>query len=85
MEEQNSVNKEKDSNTQRQETQEVAGREKVGEGAIRKMEKQGEIATKLKPVEVKDTQEREGQRRMREKHKISSAYYKKRTQKHYGK
>ena len=46
MEEQNSVNEENDSKTQRQETEEVAGREKVGKGAIRKMEKQGEIATK---------------------------------------
>ena len=35
MEEQNRVNEVKDKNTQRQE--EVAGREKVGEGAIRKI------------------------------------------------
>ena len=33
------------------------GREKLGEGAIRKMGKQGEIVTKPKPAEVRDTQE----------------------------
>ena len=77
MEEQNSVNEEKDSNTQRQEKVEVGGKVKVGEGAIRKMGKQRVIATKLKSTEVRDTQEREG--------KIPSAYYKKRTQKNYGK
>ena len=46
MEEQNSVNEEKDSNMQRQETKKVTGREKVSEGAIRKIWKQGKIATK---------------------------------------
>ena len=40
MEEQNRVNEEKDINTQKQETEEVAGREKVGKGSIRKMGKQ---------------------------------------------
>ena len=40
MEEQNRVNREKDINTQKQETEEVAGREKVGKGSIRKMGKQ---------------------------------------------
>ena len=35
MAQQNSINKEKESKTQRQETEEVARREKVGEGAIR--------------------------------------------------
>ena len=43
MKEQNCVYKEKDSNTQRQETEEIAGREKLVEGAIRKTVKQGEI------------------------------------------
>ena len=63
MEEQNRINEEKDRNThQRQETEVVTGREKVGEGASRKMGTQGEIATKPKPVEERDTQEREGQR-----------------------
>ena len=38
MEEQNRVNKEKDRTTQRQKTKVVAGREKVGEGAIRRRE-----------------------------------------------
>ena len=47
MEEQNRINEEKDRNThQRQETEMVTGREKVGEGASRKMGTQGEIATK---------------------------------------
>ena len=55
MEEQIRVNEGKISNTQKQETEEVARREKLGEGAIRKMGKQREIATKLKPVEVRDT------------------------------
>ena len=64
MEVQNSVNEESDSNTQRQETEGVARREKVGEGAIRKMGKQREIVTKSKPAEVRDTQKREAQRRM---------------------
>ena len=63
MEEQNSVNEEEDSNTQRQETEEVAGREKVGE-QLGRLGNQGEIATKPKPVEVRDTQEREGHRRL---------------------
>ena len=59
MEEQNRVNEEKDSKTQKQETEEVVGRKKVGEGAIRKVGTQGEIATKPKQVEVRDIQERE--------------------------
>ena len=58
MEGQNKINEEKDNNIQRQETEEVVGREKIGEGAIKKMGKQGEIATKPKPVEVRDTQEK---------------------------
>ena len=37
MEEQNRVNEEKGRNIRRKETGEVAGREKVGEGAIKKM------------------------------------------------
>ena len=60
MKEQNSGKEEKDNNTQRRESKEVAGKEKVGEGAIRKMGKKVEIATKPKPVEVRDTQERQG-------------------------
>ena len=40
------------------------GREKVGEGAIGKMETQGKIATKPKHVEEKDTRKEEGQRKM---------------------
>ena len=36
----------------------VTGREKVGEGIIRKMGTQGKIATKLKPVEEKGTQKK---------------------------
>ena len=48
----------KRTNTQRQETEVVTVREKVGEGAIRKIEAQGEIATKAKPAEEKDTQKK---------------------------
>ena len=48
MEEQNRVNREKDINTQKQETEVVTGREKVGKGAIRKLVTQGEIATNPK-------------------------------------
>ena len=43
----------------KQETEEVAGRVKVGEGSIRKIGKQGEVAIKPKPVEVRNTQEKE--------------------------
>ena len=57
MEAQNSVNEEKDSNPQRQETKEVVGIEEIGEGAIKKMGK-GEIGTKPKPLKVRGTQER---------------------------
>ena len=64
MKEQNNVNEEKDCNTQRQETKDVAGREKVDERVIWKIEKKGEIATKPKLVEVRDTKERERQRRI---------------------
>ena len=45
-------NEEKDRKTQRQETEVAAGREKVGEGAIRK------IATKPKPAEEKYAQKK---------------------------
>ena len=55
MEEQNRVNEEKDRNTQRQETEVIIGREKVGKEAIRKIGTQGEIATKPKPAEEKKT------------------------------
>ena len=41
MEEQNRINEEKKKNTQRQQTDLVTEREKVGEGTIRKMETQG--------------------------------------------
>ena len=59
MEEQNRANEEKDRNPNIQEIE----REKVGEGAIRKKRTQGEIATKLKPAELKNTQRREEQRK----------------------
>ena len=58
IEEQNRVNEEKDRKAQRQQIEVVTGREKVGEGAIKKMGTQEEIATKLKPVEEKDTQKK---------------------------
>ena len=58
MEEQNRVKMKKMTNTQKQETEAVTGREKLGKEAIRKMETQGEIATKPKPVEEKDTQKK---------------------------
>ena len=45
MKNQNRENEEKDSDTHRQETQEAKGREKVGEGAIRKRKTQEGIAT----------------------------------------
>ena len=62
MEEQNRVNEEKDRNTQRQEL--VTEREKISMGPIRKVKTLAENATKLKPVEEKYTQKREGQRKM---------------------
>ena len=60
MKEQNRVNEENYRNTQRKETEVVTGRENVGEGAIKKMGTQGEIATKPKPVEEKNTQKKRG-------------------------
>ena len=72
MEGQKNVNEEKNSNTQRQETENVARREKLDEAAIRKMGKHGEIDTKPKPVEVRDTQEREEQRRMTKQRNIKT-------------
>ena len=54
MKKQNRENEEKDSDTYRQETEEATGREKIGEGGIRKRRTQEEIATKLKIVEDKD-------------------------------
>ena len=50
-------------NTQRQETELIIGREKVGKGAIWKMGTQGEIASKPKPAEEKDTRKKERQRK----------------------
>ena len=58
VEEQNRFNEEKDRNTQTQETEVATGRE----GAIRNVGTQGEIATKLKPVGEKDTQEKRGKK-----------------------
>ena len=58
MEEQNRVNEEKDRNIQRQETKLATGREKVDEGAIRKMGTKGEIATKPNLEEEKDIKKR---------------------------
>ena len=57
MEEQNRVNEEKD---KRPETRiRSCNREKkVGEGVIRKMRTQGEIASNLTPVEEKDAQKK---------------------------
>ena len=59
MEEQNGVNKEKDRNLQRQEA--VTGRDKVGEGAIRKMGTLGERHLR-----------KEGQRKRTEKRSIKT-------------
>ena len=58
-------------------TEEATGREKVGEGAIRKRT-QKEIATKLKIVEDKDTKERLEQRNRTEERniKIGNTYQK---------
>ena len=53
MEEQNRVNEEKDRNTQREETEVVTRREKVGKRAIKKMGTQRETVTKSKPMEEK--------------------------------
>ena len=58
MRKQNGENEEKDSDTHRKETEEATGREKVGEGAIRRRRTQEEIATKLKIAEDKDTKEK---------------------------
>ena len=63
MEEQNKVNEENNKNTQRQETEEVTRREKISDGIIREMGKQGEISIKPKPVKEKDTQKKQGQRK----------------------
>ena len=60
----------KDSDIHRQETEEVTGREKVGEGAIRKRKTQEEIATKLKIAEDKDTKEKVEQRNRTEERNI---------------
>ena len=47
-------------------------KQKSWQGAITKMGKQEEIATKLKPVEERDTQDREGQRRMTKERNIKT-------------
>ena len=91
MADQKSVNEEKNRHTQRQEIEVITEREKIGDGAIRKMETHREIDTKPKPVEEKDTQKREGQRKMIKERKIKtensfgSVYYRRRTQNYYGK
>ena len=56
MKNQKRENEEKDRDTHRQEIKEATGREKVGEGAIRKRRTQEEIATKI--AEDKDTKEK---------------------------
>ena len=62
MKKQNRENEEKYSDTHRQEIEEATGREKVGEGAIRKRT-QEEIATKPKIMEEKNTKEKIEQKR----------------------
>ena len=42
------MNEENDRNTQRQQTEEITGREEVGEGAIKKVRTQGESVLKSK-------------------------------------
>ena len=59
MKKQNRENEEKDSDTHRQETEKVAGREKVGDGAIKRRRTQKEIATKPKIAEDTDAKEKE--------------------------
>ena len=54
MEEHNILNEEKDRNTQRQKTEVVTGREKVGKGVTRKVRTQGESAFKSNPAEEKE-------------------------------
>ena len=51
-------NEEKDSDTDRQETEEATGSKNLGEGAIRKWRIQKEIAIKPKIAEGKDTKEK---------------------------
>ena len=90
MKMQNRENKEKDSDTHSQETEEATGREKVGEGAIRKRRTQEEIATNPKKKEGKVTKEKEEQRNMTEdrnkkKQEIPSVYYRRRTRSQYWK
>ena len=51
---------------------EATGREKVGEGAIRKRRTQEEIATKQKIAEDKDTKEKVEQRHMTEERNIKT-------------
>ena len=81
MEEQNRVNEEKSRNTPRQKTEVVTGREKVGEGATRKVRTQGECATKLKPTEEKDVKKKWDKekylRKETQRQKIPSIHYRK--------
>ena len=90
MKMQNRENKEKDSDTHIQETEEATGREKVSEEAIRKRWTQEEIATNPKKVEGKVTKEKEEKRNMTEdrnkkKQEIPSVYYRRRTSSQYWK
>ena len=64
MKKQNRENKEMDSNTHRQETEEAKSSEKLGEGVIRKRRIQEEIATKPKKIGGQNTKEKVEQRNM---------------------
>ena len=59
MEEQERVNKEKDIKTQRQEKEEITGKDKLSGGAIRKMGTKGEISTKPKGTPKKERYKKE--------------------------
>ena len=72
MKKQNSESEEKDSDTHRHETEKATGREKVGEGAIRKRRPQEEIATKPKITEGKETKEKVEQRNKTEERNIKT-------------
>ena len=61
-----------DKNTHRKETEEATGREKVGEGAIRKRRTQEKIANKPKKAEDKDRKGKEEQRNMKEERNIKT-------------
>ena len=66
MKKQNRVNEEKNRNTQKQETEVITGREKVGEGVIRKVRTQEESTHQTETFWGKRCSKKEGHRIMTE-------------------